>query len=255
MIPKIIHFCWLSDEEYPIITKKCIESWKSNLTGYEFILWDTKKFNIDSTLWTKEAFENKKYAFVSDYIRLYAIYNYGGIYLDTDAEVLKNFDDLLKLPYFIGTQWNDLIESAIFGAEKQSDWVLDCLNYYDNRSFINTDGSLDMIVLPIIMQSQIEKNKKIIKLKSNQVHNIYKLVEDKSLFYLYPNEYFSPKNYLTGKTFKSKKTYTIHHYNNSWKSFQSIQKLKLIRLLGPNKAEKIISIFKIRKLIALLKKL
>ena len=103
MIPKIIHFCWLSTDEYPKLIKKCIESWKVKLPDYEFILWDTNRFNVETTIWTQQAYKSKKYAFVSDYIRLLAVYKYGGIYLDTDVEVLKNFDDLLNLPYFIGS--------------------------------------------------------------------------------------------------------------------------------------------------------
>ena len=254
MIPKIIHFCWLSTDEYPKLIKKCIESWKVKLPDYEFILWDTNRFNVETTIWTQQAYKSKKYAFVSDYIRLLAVYKYGGIYLDTDVEVLKNFDDLLNLPYFIGSQYDSLIEAAVFGAKKNSDWVLDCINYYDNRRFIKQDGDFDMLVLPIIMQSQIERNKKIIQLKFNEVKNISNLVENKNSFFLYPSEYFSPKNHQSGKIFRSKKTYTIHHYNNAWMSFLSIQRLKLIHLIGLGKTEKIIDILKIRRLIAIFKR-
>ena len=189
MIPKIIHFCWLSTDEYPKLIKKCIESWKVKLPDYEFILWVTNRFNVETTIWTQQAYKSKKYAFVSDYIRLLAVYKYGGIYLDTDVEVLKNFDDLLNLPYFIGSQYDSLIEAAVFGAKKNSDWVLDCINYYDNRRFIKQDGDFDMLVLPIIMQSQIERNKKIIQLKFNEVKNISNLVENKNSFFLYPVSY------------------------------------------------------------------
>ena len=136
MIPKIIHFCWLSDDEYPKLIKKCIESWKNKLPDYELILWDTKKFDLNSTIWTKQAFEAKKYAFAADYIRLYAVYTYGGIYLDSDVEVLKKFDSLLNLPYFAGLEQNEIIEAAVFGAEKGTDWVADCMRYYDDRPFI-----------------------------------------------------------------------------------------------------------------------
>ena len=205
MIPKIIHFCWLSTDEYPKLIKKYIESWKVKLPDYEFIVWDTNRFNVETTIWTQQAYKSKKYAFVSDYIRLLAVYKYGGIYLDTDVEVLKNFDDLLNLPYFIGSQYDSLIEAAVFGAKKNSDWVLDCINYYDNRRFIKQDGDFDMLVLPIIMQSQIERNKKIIQLKFNEVKNISNLVENKNSFFLYPSEYFSPKNHQSGKIFRSKK--------------------------------------------------
>ena len=100
MISKVIHLCWLSGDPYPEKIKKCIDSWKRVLSDYEIILWDTKRFDLDSSIWVKQAFEAKKYAFAADYIRFYALYHYGGIYMDSDVEVLKSFDDLLHLPYF-----------------------------------------------------------------------------------------------------------------------------------------------------------
>ena len=89
MIPKVIHYCWLSDDPMPEESIRYIESWKKILTDYEFVLWDKNRFDIESVLWVKEAYYQKKYAFAADYIRLYAVYNYGGIYLDTDVEVVK----------------------------------------------------------------------------------------------------------------------------------------------------------------------
>ena len=93
MIPKIIHFCWLSDDKFPDVIEKCMASWHKKLPDYEFILWDTNRFNLEDSTWVKQAFESKKYAFAADYIRLFAVFNYGGIYMDTDIEVLKKFDD------------------------------------------------------------------------------------------------------------------------------------------------------------------
>ncbi len=104
MIPKIIHFCWLSDEPYPESIQKCMNSWKEKLPDYEIWKWDFKRFPKGSAKWVDQAFEKRKYAFAADYIRLYALSNYGGIYLDSDVEVLKSFDDLLHLPYFIGME-------------------------------------------------------------------------------------------------------------------------------------------------------
>ena len=99
MIPKIIHYCWLSDDKYPDNIQKCIDSWKIHLPDYQFKLWDLKAINLDENIWVKQAFESKKYAFAADYIRLFAVYNHGGIYFDTDIEVLKPFDDLLPVSY------------------------------------------------------------------------------------------------------------------------------------------------------------
>ena len=102
MIPKILHLCWLSGDAYPAKIAKCIDSWKRVLPDYDIILWDTKRFPLSQSQWVREAFEKKKYAFAADYIRFYALYTMGGIYLDSDVEVLKSFDDLLDLPYFMG---------------------------------------------------------------------------------------------------------------------------------------------------------
>ena len=113
MIPKVIHFCWLSGDKYPSKIRYCINSWKEKLPDYEIRLWDLSRFDIDSSVWCKEAFEMKKYAFAADYIRCYALYKEGGIYLDSDVELLRSFDDLLHLPYFIGEEQGGNIEPAI----------------------------------------------------------------------------------------------------------------------------------------------
>ena len=226
------------------------------MPDYEFILWDRKKFDINSTLWTKQAFEAKKYAFVADYIRLYALYNYGGIYLDTDVQVVKKFDDLLGLPYFIGTQFDSLIEAAIIGTQKHSDWALDCLKYYENRAFIKNNGNYDMTTLPRIMKSQIKKTRKITRIETSQINRIRELIIDESSFFLFPSQSFSPKNHQTGKIIYSlDKVYTIHHYNSSWLPIKSHLRIKAIRLLGLNFTEKIISLLKLRKIYSKVKSL
>ena len=135
MIPKVIHYCWLSGDPYPEIIQRCIDSWKDKLPDYQFVLWDKNKFDINSHIWVKQAYESRKFAFAADYIRLYALYYYGGIYLDTDVEVLTSFDNLLNRNYFIGLDSQSKLEAAIIGSEAKSDWILACLKYYDNRKF------------------------------------------------------------------------------------------------------------------------
>ena len=123
MIPKILHLCWLSGDPFPKDIQNCIDTWKYYLPDYEIWLWDKEKFDIESTLWTKQAYDSGKYAFAADYIRLYALYNYGGIYLDSDVIVYKSFDDLLNLPYFIGQAYERQFETAITGAERGLKWI------------------------------------------------------------------------------------------------------------------------------------
>ena len=140
MIPKIIHLCWLSGDPYPRKIQDCLDSWKKHLPSYEIILWDTKRFNIHEVPWVEQAFNTKKYAFAADYIRLYALYHHGGIYLDSDVEILKSLDNFLELPYFVGAETSGTIEAAILGAEKGCDWFKCCLDYYEGRNFIREDG-------------------------------------------------------------------------------------------------------------------
>ena len=94
-IPKIIHYCWFGEKDMPDLVKKCIKSWKKILPDYEFKLWNEENFDINSTKWTKVAYKNKKYAFVSDYVRLCALLEFGGIYLDTDIRVKNSFNNLI----------------------------------------------------------------------------------------------------------------------------------------------------------------
>ena len=148
MIPKIIHLCWLSGDPYPTDIQLCLDSWKKHLPDYEIWLWDTKRFDIDSTRWTRQAFDAKKYAFAADYIRLYALYNYGGIYLDSDVLVYKSFDPLLSLPYFVGHDQAGCFEAAVIGCEPGCQWIKDILDSYEGKPFIREDGTYDMLPMP-----------------------------------------------------------------------------------------------------------
>lgn len=215
MIPRIIHLCWLSGDSYPPKIEKCLKSWKRYLPDYEVILWDTKRFDLESSLWVKQAFENKKYAFAADYIRFYALYYFGGIYLDSDVEVIKPLDDLLDLPYFIGAEKAGTPEAAIIGAEKGCDWIKQCLDYYDNRSFIREDGSLDIRKLPEIMNEQIIQLKPVRVLSLDESKEIRTYDFSKEVL-VFNDAYFSPKVFDSRDVELTPYTYAIHHYQNSW---------------------------------------
>ena len=127
MIPKIIHYCWLSNDPVPSDLQKYMQTWKVKLPDYEFIKWDFKRFPKGKSKWVDQAFDKKKYAIAADYIRLFALYNYGGIYLDMDVEVLKSYDDLLPLSSMICFEANGTtIEAATIGSEKGCIWVKKC---------------------------------------------------------------------------------------------------------------------------------
>ena len=217
MIPKIIHYCWLSGDPYPEKIQFCIDSWKRVLPDYEIVLWDKQRFNLEDNLWCKQAYENKKYAFAADYIRMYALYHYGGIYLDSDVEVFKKFDELLGLPYFIGREGiGNRVEVAAFGAEKGTEWVADCMRYYEGRSFIKEDGSLDTIVMPDIVYNIINS-----KYKINLIDKKEDFIFGKDVFNEFPNDWFCANVHLHTSDTKptyiiSSNTYCVHHFANSW---------------------------------------
>lgn len=204
MIPKIIHLCWLSGDPYPSLIKRCLDSWSKNLPDYEIKIWNTETFDIDSNLWIKQAYSVKKYAFAADYIRFFALYNYGGIYLDADVEVLKSFNNLLNKPYFLGEEAGGDVEAAVIGAEKGLDWVKECLDYYNDRPFIRTDGSYDLRPVPLLINSKVKK------------YNLNVL----------PYTSFSPKDYNIGKIDITEDSYCIHHFDGKWVSNGFLAALK-----------------------------
>ena len=213
MIPKIIHYCWLSNDPYPEDIARCLESWKQKLPDYEFVKWDFIRLDKSKFKWVSDAYDNKKYAFAADYIRCYSIYNYGGIYLDTDVEVLKSFNDLLSHHYFMGYEINKTSpEAAVIGAEKGHPFFKALMEYYKDRSFIREDGTLDIRDLPSIFNEIIDNgfNKVAINTPSEIDDN------DEKKICVLPYTYFSPKSSLNGKIYKTEDTYAIHHFSNSW---------------------------------------
>lgn len=212
MIPKIIHYCWLSDDEMPEKLLKCIDSWKRFLPDYKLVKWDLKRFPLDKCIWVKEAFERKKYAFAADYIRLYALATEGGIYLDSDVEVLKSFDSLLDLPYFVCKENSpNGLEAATIGAEKGCPWIVKSLQYYDGKHFVEANGTLRTKVLPTILKQSIVANYKMV-----YVSRLSEILRDENIVYVLPSDYFSPKNEATKKIMVTGNTYSIHHFAGTW---------------------------------------
>lgn len=214
MIPKIIHYCWLSNDPVPTELNNYMATWKKHLPDYEFIKWDLNRFDIDSSVWVKEAFEKKKYAYAADYIRMYAIYTMGGIYLDMDVEVIKSYDDLLHLDYFICYENSkaEVPEVAAFGAKKGCEWVGMVMNYYNNRCFVKKDGTFDQIILPRVTKNVLQDN----GVSFRDISSPKEMRGINNILYILPFEYFSPKSHVTGDSTITKNTYSIHHYLGSW---------------------------------------
>ena len=215
MIPKIIHYCWLSKDPIPESLHTYMQSWKKFLPDYEFILWNFERFNKKSSIWVQESFKKKKYAFAADYIRLFAIYNYGGFYLDMDVEILKSFDDFLNLKTAICWQDGyDGFEAACFGAEKGAAWLKTCLDYYQNRHFVTTNREMDLKPLPNVMEDHLKENGYTI-INVSSIEEAQKNETENKISVL-PNYFFSPKSYQTGIITQTKQTYSIHHFAGSW---------------------------------------
>lgn len=218
-IPKIIHYCWFGRGEKNQKIKECIESWKKYLPEYNILEWNEDNFDINSVKYVREAYKSKKWAFVTDYVRLYALYNYGGIYMDTDVEVLKNLDVFLENKAFSGFEDNQYIPTGIMGSIKGHFWIKKLLQYYENKDFIK-GGNYELI-----------PNTKIITEITKRDFGLILNNEEQKLKYgvlIYPKDYFCPKNHYNNKIYLTKNTYTIHHFNGSWVNKNMFYKIKNI---------------------------
>ena len=152
MIPKIIHYCWFGRGKMPELAEKCIASWKKYLPEYEYKLWNEDTFDINSVPYVKEAYESRKFAVVTDYIRLWALYNYGGVYMDTDVEILKPLDEFLKLPAFTGYEASSGMApvTGLMASAPKGIWVTEQLAYYDDKHFIKEKLDNGLICTPYV---------------------------------------------------------------------------------------------------------
>ena len=229
-IPAKIHYCWLGKNPLPEKYKENIDSWKRFCLDYEIIEWNENNLDITETDFTKEAYEAGKYGFVPDYFRLKIIYEEGGIYLDTDVEIIKSLDDLRYNEAFCGMEFPGIVAFGLgFGAARHNEIMRKMMNYYETNHFVNPDGSYDMTPSPVI-QSHIlsEMGMK----ESADFQNFNGLS-------VYPVDVLSPKNPYTGELRISENTYAIHHFDGSW--VESAEKTKARKKL--EKAAKLLDRF------------
>lgn len=220
-IPKIIHYCWFGNNPKPKSVLECIESWKKYCPDFEIKEWNESNYDISSNLYCKQAYELKKWAFASDYARLDIINNYGGVYLDTDVELIKPIYDLLKYDFFIGRQEGFQVNTgAGFGAVKGHKVLKLMLSDYEKIHFIKPDGSMDLLTCPT-RNSECLFNRGLMKDDSFQI------VEKVAVF---PIEYFSPFNVWTGRLNVTHNTYSIHHCDATWNPDES-KKNRFFRFL------------------------
>ena len=208
MIPKIIHYCWFGGNPLPELAKKCIASWKLYCPDYEIKEWNESNFDLNYCDYVREAYDSKNWAFVSDVARLYALVTEGGIYMDTDVEVIKPLDNLLKYHAVSGFETETTIPTGLIAGEKENPMLKELLYEYKNIHFILPDGTFDRRTNVVRITNTCLKYGFIPNNKEQTINT----------FTLLPKDYLCPKNFETGKCSITENTLTIHHFNGSWLS-------------------------------------
>lgn len=227
MIPKIIHYCWFGRNPLPTDAQKYIASWKKYLPEYEIKEWNEDNFDINTITYTQDAYAAKKYAFVSDYARFKVLYEEGGIYFDTDVEVIRPMDDIIEKGAFMGweTANNQGIQKVApglcLGAPKGHPFYKEILSAYNSLSFYKEDGNYNPYsMIPLVTDLLLRHGMKN--------DGSTQQVADTTI---YAADYFCPMDALTGKVTKTKNTHTIHWYSMSWLDKKSQRKAKFTRPL------------------------
>lgn len=222
-IPKVIHYCWFGKGKMPRLAKKCIKSWKKYCPDYEIVCWNEDNFDLTQNRYMYEAYQAGKWAFVSDYVRLKVVYDNGGIYLDTDVELIKPIDDLLKNKGFMGFDEKGIVATGLgFGSEKGNKIIEAFLKDYDDIPFVLKDGSLDLTPCP-------DRNTKTLIALGMDVDNKNQTFMD--MVFL-PDEYLCPMDYYSGKITITGNTCSVHHYSASWTSNVTKRTTRIKRIIG-----------------------
>ena len=217
IIPKTIHYCWFGGNDIPEKNKKCIDSWKKICPDYEILQWNESNYDVKKNKYMYEAYKHGKWGFVPDYARLDILYKYGGIYLDTDVEMLNRPDMLMKYDGFMGFQRNYWINLGLgFGAKKNNKLIGELRDEYDEISFVDENGKLNMIASPYYQTVHLKKY----ALKcNNEVQNINGNI-------ILPTDWLDPQGYSGGSVKLTKNTISIHHYDESWVSNKDLNNSK-----------------------------
>lgn len=229
MIPKIIHYCWFGGNPLPKSVKKCIESWKKYFPGYEIKEWNESNFDVNLIPYTQEAYKAKKYAFVSDVARFWILYNEGGLYFDTDVEVIKSFDDVIAKGTFMGfeTPEGGVNPGLGLGAEKDNPLFAEVIDYYKTLHFCNEEGVQNPGTV-VAHTTHVLENHGL--KRENKIQELDGLVT------IYPQDWFNPFDDLTGVLEKTTNTHSIHWFSKTWLEkpmiYFRITRI-LHRLLGP----------------------
>ena len=219
MIPKIIHYCWFGGTEKPKLAEKCISSWKKYCPDYEIVEWNETNYDVTKNPYTKYCYENKKWAFLSDFVRLEVIKKHGGIYFDTDVEVIKSLEGLLKNDAFYGFETSSSINTGLgFGATPEHATVREMLQKYLELP-IDGDGKYHVVGCPILnTEAMVEMGLKL--------NGEFQMIEGAAIL---PADYMNPYDDPTGQLKKTENTVSIHWYSKSWLDKKTILRSKLTK--------------------------
>ncbi len=233
MIPKIIHYCWFGMGDIPELAQQCIASWHKFMPDWEYKLWNEDNFDVNQISYTKEAYEAKKYAFVSDYVRLYALNKEGGVYFDVDFEIYKPFDDLLKYKAFAGFEGSKYspLMMGVCASEPKGEWVFEMLESYKGRRFFKSDGSFDMTTNVNFITELMSKRGFVQNGKEQEYKDLH----------VFPVDYFCPKQ-TTGEYIRTDNTYCEHRGLDSWNKKESKWKNLVKNIVGSKNMIKIIKL-------------
>lgn len=208
MTPKIIHYCWFGGKEKPVLIKKCMESWKKYFPEYTLKEWNEDNFDVTCNLYVKQAYEAKKYAFVADYVRFWALEREGGLYFDTDVEIIRPFGDLLQNQAFSGFETEQYIAPGLvlYAQMPNNEIIKRTREWYDSARFLDENGE----IIPHTVCTVFSELLKEYGFEPNGKKQIC------NGMVLYPMDYFNPYDDATGRLHRTKNTYAIHWYAKSW---------------------------------------
>lgn len=240
MIPKIIHYCWMGGAPLPELAEMCIASWKKHMPDWEYMRWDESNFDIAAApLYVRQAYEARKFAFVSDYVRLWALDQYGGLYMDVDFLVHRPFDDLMdKYRAFAGAEGckRQAVMMGVIASEPHGAWVRDMMSTYDNRPFIKEDGSYDMRPNTGYFSDRLEKQGFVADGKEKD----FFLNDGTFMLHVFPVHYFCPV-LTSGEDLRNDETYCEHMGLGSWNTRRT-WKAKLVKHFSPKWRTRIIKL-------------
>lgn len=232
MIPKIIHYCWFGRGELPQMAKNCIASWHKHMPDWEYKLWNEDNFDINSIPYAREAYEAKKYAFVSDVARLIALKEEGGVYLDTDVKVFKSFNPLLDYHAFAGFEGckRVLVATCVMGSEPNSEWVQEQLRFYEDRHFLLQDGKFDLTTNVLFMTTRMREQGFVQNGKEQDYKDLH----------VFPVDYFSPRH-TNGDYIRTENTYCDHLGMGTWTEKNGVEKA-IVKLVGRKNIPRLIKL-------------